>query len=99
MGLSNTAVPKYYAEFREQVLRGDIPICEEIEMEMNRIDGLIANPNIYYDDEAVEGWVLYCENELTLTDGTDLQLLPTFKVWAEQIFGWYYFETRPVYEP
>lgn len=99
MGLSNTATPRYYAEFREQVLRGEIPVNREIEMEMNRIDALIANPNIYYDDQAVEGFVRYCENELTLTDGEDLHLLPIFKVWAEQIFGWYYFIERQIPEP
>ena len=99
MALSNTATPIYYGQFREAVLRGDIPVNREISMEMNRIDALIANPNIWYDDQAVEGFILYCENELTLTDGTDLHLLPTFKVWAEQIFGWYYFVDRSVYEP
>lgn len=99
MSLSNTAVPIYYGKFRDAVLRGDIPICREIEMEMNRIDELIANPGIYYDDQAVEGFVQYCENELTLTDGSDLHLLDTFKLWAEQIFGWYYFVERSVYQP
>lgn len=99
MGLSNRATPIYYGQFRDAVLRGEIPVNREIAMEMNRIDALIANPNIYYDDMAVEGFVLYCENELTLTDGGDLHLLPTFKVWAEQIFGWYYFVERSVYEP
>ncbi len=99
MGLSNKAVPRYYGEFREAVLRGEIPVNREISLEMNRIDDLIANPNIYYDDMAIEGFILYCENELTLTDGTDLHLLDTFKVWAEQIFGWYYFVERSVYEP
>jgi phage terminase large subunit-like protein len=99
MGLSNTATPVYYGQFREAVLRGDIPVNREISMEMNRIDALIANPNIYYDENAVEGYILYCENELTLTDGGDLHLLPTFKLWAEQIFGWYYFVDRSVYEP
>lgn len=97
--LSNTAVPKYYGEFREKVIRGEIPICKEISMEMNRIDDLIYNPGIYYDDKAVEGFVEYCENELTLTDGADLHLLDTFKLWAEQIFGWYYFVDLSVYEP
>ena len=97
--LSNTATPKYYGQFRDAVLRGDIPVCKEISMEMNRIDDLIANPGIYYDDEAVEGFVEYCEKELTLTDGADLNLLDTFKLWAEQIFGWYYFIERSVYEP
>lgn len=99
MGLSNKATPIYYGEFRDAVLRGDVPVNREIAMEMNRIDALIANPNIYYDDMAVEGFILYCENELTLTDGGDLHLLPSFKVWAEQIFGWYYFVERSVYEP
>jgi Phage terminase-like protein, large subunit len=99
MGLSNKAVPVYYGQFRDAVLRGDIPVNREIAMEMNRIDALIANPNIYYDDMAVEGFILYCENELTLTDGGDLHLLDSFKVWAEQIFGWYYFVERSVYEP
>ena len=99
MGLSNTATPIYYGQFREKVLRGEIPVNREIAMEMNRIDDLIANPNYYYDDRAVEGFILYCENELTLTDGSDLYLLDTFKVWAEQIFGWYYFERRSVPEP
>ena len=91
MSLSNTAVPIYYGQFRDAVQRGDIPVCREIEMEMNRIDDLIRNPGIYYDDEAVEGFVKFCENELTLTDGTDLHLLDSFKLWAEQIFGWYYY--------
>lgn len=99
MALSNTAVPKYYGMFRDAVIRGEIPVCREISMEMNRIDALIANPGIYYDDQAVEGWVRYCENELTLTDGSDLTLLDTFKLWGEQIFGWYYFVERSVYEP
>ena len=99
MALSNTAVPKYYGLFREAVLRGEIPVCKEISMEMNRIDDLIANPGIYYDDEAVEGWIAYCEEELTLTDGSDLHLLDTFKLWGEQVFGWYYFVERSVYEP
>lgn len=99
MALSNTATPRYYGEFRDAVLRGEIPVNREISAEMNRIDDLIANPNIYYDDKAVEGFILYCEKELTLTDGTDLVLLPTFKLWAEQIFGWYYFVNRSVWEP
>ena len=99
MGLSNTAVPIYYGQFREAVLRGDIPVNREIAQEMNRIDALIANPNIYYDDLAIEGFVAYCENELTLTDGSDLHLLPTFKLWAEQILSWYYFVERSVYVP
>lgn len=99
MALSNTVVPKYYGQFRDAVIRGEIPVCREISMEMNRIDDLIANPGIYYDDEAVEGWIKYCENELTLTDGSDLNLLDSFKLWGEQIFGWYYFVDRTVYEP
>lgn len=99
MGLSNTAVPIYYAQFREKVISGEIPVNREISMEMNRIDALIANPNIYYDDEAVEGFIRYCEGELTLTDGSDLHLLDSFKLWAEQIFGWYYFVERSVYVP
>ena len=99
MSLSNTATPKYYGAFRDAVIRGDIPVNAEISMEMNRIDDLIDNPGIYYDEDAVEGWVKYCENELTLTDGSDLFLLDTFKLWAEQIFGWYYFVERSVYEP
>ena len=99
MSLSNTAVPKYYGMFRDAVLRGDIFVCKEISMEMNRIDALIADRSFYYDDQAVEGWVRYCESELTLTDGSDLNLLDTFKLWGEQIFGWYYFVDRSVYEP
>lgn len=99
MALSNTAVPKYYGMFRDAVLRGDIPVNKEISMEMNRIDDLIANPGVYYDDQAVEGWIRYCEEELTLTDGSDLHLLDSFKLWGEQIFGWYYFVERSVYEP
>lgn len=99
MSLSNTAVPIYYGEFRDAVIRGEIPVCREISMEMNRIDDLIVNPAFYYDDEAVEGFVRYCENELTLTDGSDLNLLDSFKLWAEQIFGWYYFVERSVYCP
>lgn len=99
MGLSNTATPKYYGKFRDAVMRGEIPICKEIEMEMHRIDDLIANPGIYYDDQAVEGFVRFCENELTLTDGADLKLLDTFKLWAEEIFGWYYYVERSVYQP
>ena len=99
MSLSNTATPYYYGKFRDAVIRGEIPICKEISMEMNRIDDLIANPGIYYDDQAIKGFVEYCENELTLTDGSDLYLLDTFKLWAEQIFGWYYFIERSVYEP
>lgn len=99
MALSNTAVPIYYGQFRDAVIRGEIPVCKEISMEMNRIDDLIANPGIYYDDEAINGFVDYCESELTLTDGEDLYLLDSFKLWAEQIFGWYYFVERSVYEP
>ena len=99
MALSNTATPKYYGEFRNAVLRGEIPVNREIAMEMNRIDALIANPNIYYDPDPVEGWVKFCENELTLTDGSDLHLLPSFKLWGEQIFCWYYYIERSVYEP
>lgn len=99
MALSNTAVPKYYGQFRNAVIRGEIPVNREISMEMNRIDDLITNPGVYYDDKAVEGWIKYCENELTLTDGSDLNLLDTFKLWGEQVFGWYYFVERSVYEP
>ncbi len=99
MGLSNTAVPRYYGAFRDAVLRGDIPVCKEISMEMNRIDDLIANPGIYYDDETVEGWIRFCESEMTLTDGSDLHLLDSFKLWGEQLFGWYYFIERSVYKP
>lgn len=99
MALSNTATPIYYGQFRDAVIRGEIPVCREISMEMNRIDDLIANPGIWYDDEAVNGFIAYCENELTLTDGGDLYLLDTFKLWAEQIFGWYYFVERSVYKP
>lgn len=98
MSLSNTATPKYYGRFRDQVMRGEIPICKEISMEMNRIDDLIANPGIWYDDQAIQGFINYCENELTLTDGEDLHLLDSFKLWAEQIFGWYYFVERSVYD-
>ena len=99
MGLSNTATPKYYAQFRDDVVRGNIPVCKEISMEMNRIDDLVANRGVYYDEDAVEGFIEYCECELTLTDGADLMLLDTFKLWAEQVFGWYYFVERSVYEP
>lgn len=99
MALSNTAVPKYYGEFRDAVIRGEIPVCKEIAMEMNRIDSLIANPGIYYDESAVEGWIKFCEKELTLTDGTDLHLLDYFKVWGEEVFGWYYYVERSVYVP
>ncbi len=97
--LSNTATPKYYGRFRDAVMRGEIPVCKEISMEMNRIDQLIANPGIYYDELAVEGYIKYCEKELTLTDGSDLKLLDSFKLWAEQVFGWYYFEDITVFEP
>jgi phage terminase large subunit-like protein len=99
MGLSNRATPYYYGMFRDAVIRGDIPVNREVAMEMNRIDALIANPNVYYDPDAVKGFILFCENELTLTDGTDLHLLDSFKLWAEQIFGWYYYVDRSVYEP
>lgn len=99
MALSNTATPKYYGMFRDAVLRGEIPVCEEISMEMNRIDALIANPGVWYDDKAIDGFISYCENELTLTDGEDLHLLDSFKLWSEQIFGWWYFETRSIYVP
>lgn len=99
MALSNTAIPKYYGAFRDAVIRGEIPVCREIEMEMNRIDELIADRGIYYDDRPVEGWIAYCEEELTLTDGANLVMLDTFKLWGEQIFGWYYFEEREVWEP
>ena len=99
MSLSNTATPYYYGQFRDAVIRGDIPVNELVSMEMNRIDALIKNPGVYYDDKAVEGFIAFCENELTLTDGSPLKLLDTFKLWAEQIFGWYYFVERSVYEP
>lgn len=99
MPLSNTATPKYYGQFRDAVLRGEIPICKEIEMEMHRIDELIADPGVYYDPDAINGFVAYCENELTLTDGSDLKLLDSFKLWAEEIFGWYYFVERKVFVP
>ena len=99
MALSNTATPIYYGQFRDAVIRGEIPVCEEISMEMNRIDALIANPGIYYDDQAINGFIKYCEDELTLTNGEDLHLLDSFKLWAEQIFGWYYFVDRSVYVP
>ena len=99
MALSNTATPYYYGKFRDAVIRGEIPVNREISMEMNRIDDLIANPGIYYDSEAINGFIKYCENELTLTDGSDLNLLDSFKLWAEQIFGWYYFVERSVFEP
>lgn len=99
MALSNTAVPKYYGMFRDAVIRGEIPVCHEIEMEMNRIDELIADPGIYYDGAPVEGWISYCEGELTLTDGSDLVMLDSFKLWGEQVLGWYYFEEGEVWEP
>lgn len=99
MALSNTATPIYYGQFRDAVMRGEIPVCKEISMEMNRIDDLIANPGIYYDDQAINGFIEFCENELTLTDGGDLHLLDSFKLWAEQVFGWYYFVERSVFEP
>ena len=99
MALSNTATPRYYGQFRDAVIRGEIPICREIEMEMHRIDDLIADHRYYYDGEAVERWIRYCENELTLTDGSDLVLLDSFKLWGEQVFGWYYFVDRCVYKP
>lgn len=97
--LSNTATPKYYGQFREKVMRGEIPICQEISMEMNRIDDLIRNPGVYYDDQAVEGWIRFCENELTLTDGSDLHLLDSFKLWGEELYGWFYFEEISAFEP
>lgn len=97
--LSNRAIPKYYAQFRDRVLRGEIPVCETVSMEMNRIDYLIENPDYYFDDDAVEGFIKFCENELTLTDGTDLKLLDSFKLWAEEVYGWYYFIKRQVYKP
>ena len=99
MGLSNTATPKYYGAFRDKVLKGDIPVCREISLEMNRIDALIAHPGVYYDDKAIDGFIEFCENELTLTDGSDLHLLDSFKLWSEQIFGWYYFVERSIYIP
>ena len=99
MALSNTATPIYYGKFRDAVMRGEIPVCKEISMEMNRIDDLIANPGIYYDDQAINGFIEFCEKELTLTDGADLHLLDSFKLWAEQVFGWYYFVERSVFEP
>ena len=99
MALSNTATPLYYGQFRDAVIRGEIPVNREISMEMNRIDDLIANPGVWYDDQAINGFIAYCENELTLTDGGNLELLDTFKLWAEQIFGWYYFIEREVWTP
>ena len=97
--LSNTATPIYYGQFREAVLRGEIPVNREVSLEMNRIDALIRDPDIWYDDQAVEGWIKFCENELTLTDGSDFHMLDTFKLWGEQVFGWYYFIEKSVYEP
>ena len=99
MAVSKTATPKYYGMFRDAVISGEIPVCKEISMEMNRIDRLIDNPGVWYDDKAVDGFVAYCESELTLTDGEDLNLLDSFKLWAEQIFGWYYYVELSVYEP
>lgn len=99
MSLSNSAVPKYYGQFRDAVIRGEIPVCHTISMEMNRIDSLIADPNIYYDPKAVEGWIRFCEDEMTLTDGSDVNLLNSFKLWGEEIFGWWYFEEKEVYVP
>lgn len=99
MALSNTAVPKYYGRFRDAVIRGEIPVCKQVSMEMNRIDALIASPKYYYDDKAVEGWIKFCENELVLTDGSDLNLLDSFELWGEQVWGWYYYVERSVYEP
>ena len=99
MSISNTATPKYYGLFRDAVMRGEIPVCKEIALQMDRIDDLIANPGVYYDDEAVEGWVRFCENELTLTDGADLHLLDSFKLWGEDVFGWYYFVEKSIYQP
>lgn len=99
MALSNTAVPKYYGMFRDAVMRGEIPVCQTVSMQMNRIDYLIRSPNFYYDPTPVEGWIKFCENELTLTDGSDMNVLPSFKLWGEDVFGWYYFEDRTVYEP
>lgn len=99
MSLSNTAVPEYYGRFRDRVIAGEIPVCKEISMEMNRIDALIANPGVYYDRDAIKGWVKFCEKELTLTDGGDVHLLDSFLLWGEQVFGWYYFVERSVFEP
>ena len=99
MALSNSAVPKYYGAFRNAVMRGEIPICREISMEMNRIDRLIDNPGVYYDEDAVEGWISFCESELTLTDGSPVHMLDSFKLWGEQIFGWFYYVERSIYEP
>ena len=97
--LSNTATPRYYGAFRDAVLRGDIPVNEEVSMQMNLIDGLIANPNFYYDDEAVEKFIAFCEGEMTLTDGSDVNILDTFALWAEDILSWFYFEERSVWQP
>lgn len=99
MPLSNTATPRYYGQFRDDVINGRIPVCEKISLEMNRIDELIRNPRYYYDEDAVEGWIRFCENELTTTDGSELKLLDSFKLWAEQVYGWYYFEEKSVYRP
>lgn len=99
MSLSNTATPIYYGKFRDAVIRGEIPICKEIEMQMNRIDALIANPGVYYDNQAIQGFINFCENELTLTNGEDLHLLDSFKLWAEDLLSWFYFVDRSVYEP
>ena len=99
MSLSNTATPYYYGQFRDAVIRGEIPVNKWISKEMNRIDSLIRNPGIYYDDKAMDGFVAFCNNELTLTDGSDMELLDSFKLWAEQVFCWYYFVERSVYEP
>ena len=96
---SNTATPRYYGAFRDAVIRGEIPVSKEVAMEMNRIDDLIENPGVYYDDQAVEGWIRFCECEMTLTDGSDLKLLDSFKLWGEQVFGWYYFVERSVFIP
>ncbi len=99
MALSNTATPIYYGKFRDAVRRGEIPVCREVSMEMNRIDELIANPDYYYDDKAVEGWIKFCETELTLTDGRPLKMLDSFKLWGEELFGWYYFDEQEVWDP
>lgn len=99
MGLSNTAVPVYYGQFRKDVINGKIPVCETVALEMNRIDDLIKSPGVYYDEEAVEGWIDFCESELTLTDGTDLHMLNSFKLWGEQVYGWYYFIDKSVFVP
>jgi hypothetical protein len=99
MALSNTAVPKYYGMFRDAVIRGEIPVNEQISLEMNRIDKLIDDPKIYYDEAVVEGWIFFCENEMTLTDGGDVHVLFSFKLWAEQLLGWYYFIEKSIYEP